>query len=201
MFKNSNDVPGWGDATMLFADIIPTLPSNARLLEIGCGIGRSTWAILDNMSPGMSLSILDSFEYNNDQSYIWNELVRCGGIKNLTDQPHPLQELITKNSQYEIFLSIIQNHPNFKFIENIHLMSSMSYMQRELPDQYDFIFIDGDHEYSTVVHELDYFKNSKIISGDDYANTECPGVAKAVDEFVIEHNRNLVLINGDFLID
>lgn len=200
MFKDFIDVPGWGDARQLFAKTIPSLPPDARLLEIGCGIGRSTWGILDQMSPGMTLSILDSFEYNNDRNYIWNELLRCGSITDSVDSTNLLKDLITSNSQYDIFLTIIKNHINFKFIENIYVMPSSDYIQKSMESQYDFIFIDGDHSYSSVINELEYFKKSKIISGDDYSNQECPGVSEAVNEFVFNHNRNLRLVNGDFLI-
>lgn len=201
MFEKSTDVPGWGDATELFSRIIPNLPANARLLEIGCGLGKSTWAILDNMKPGMSLSIIDSFEYNDDRQYVWNELVRCEVIDEFSlEKQIVLKQLITTNNQYDIFMHVIQHHANFKLIDNVYKMRSRTYTELGLCSQYDFVFIDGGHRYQNVLNELNYFNNSTVITGDDYVSFECLGVAAAVDQVAVATNKNLSIVGHYFVL-
>ena len=59
-----------------------------------------------------------------------------------------------------------------------------------LPDNLDFVYLDGDHSYPTVRKEIElYFpkiKQGGILGGHDYLS--CPGVKKAVDEFFVEQN-------------
>lgn len=202
MFKDYTDVPGWGNATEIFSSIIPSLPNDARLLEIGCGLGKSTWSILDHMTPDMSLSVLDSFDYNNDRQYVWNELIRCEILDRFSpERQQDLKDLITTNSQYDIFMHVVQHHENFKLIKNIYKMQSQTYVDLQLCNHYDFIFIDGDHSYETVLNELNYFKDSTIITGDDYANPDCPGVLAAVDQFAVLTKKNLLVVNNDFVLN
>lgn len=60
----------------------------------------------------------------------------------------------------------------------------------ELPRNliFDFIFIDGDHRYEAVRHDIIYaFQHvfpGGIVSGHDYTYAEWPGVKKAVDEMI-----------------
>lgn len=64
----------------------------------------------------------------------------------------------------------------------------------------DFIYIDGDHCYDTVVHDLsDWYPKVKpggIFSGHDYAGN-CNGVMRAVDEFLRRENLPLNITNCD----
>lgn len=58
---------------------------------------------------------------------------------------------------------------------------------------FDWVYIDGNHEYKYVKHDLDlYFPKVKAggyLTGDDYGNVGYweNGIQKAVDEFVSEH--------------
>jgi hypothetical protein len=56
---------------------------------------------------------------------------------------------------------------------------------------FDVIYIDADHTYEGVKADLDAWyplvKKGGIFGGDDYQNTTCPGVNKAVNEFVVKH--------------
>jgi methyltransferase family protein len=54
------------------------------------------------------------------------------------------------------------------------------------PDMIDMVFIDGDHEYESVIADINAWTplTRKLICGHDYQNEDggYPGVAKAVDE-------------------
>ena len=56
----------------------------------------------------------------------------------------------------------------------------------------DYVFLDGGHDYLTVMNDLyccnEVLINNGIIICDDYDLTYAPGVKKAIDEFVEENN-------------
>lgn len=64
----------------------------------------------------------------------------------------------------------------------------------EIPNGLDFVYIDGAHSYEFVKQDIDmYFKKLKesgVIGGDDY-KWYCPGVIRAVNEFVGDNKHKL----------
>ena len=67
----------------------------------------------------------------------------------------------------------------------------------------NFVFIDGGHEYNTVVNDLNYCKEVINLNGtvlcDDYNLGSAPGVKKAIDEFVNLNNLKCeILCEGRF---
>ncbi len=68
---------------------------------------------------------------------------------------------------------------------------------RKLKDrQFDFVYIDADHTYRGVMEDLNAWfplvKPGGVFGGDDYLNTTCAGVKKAVDEFAEKHRLALI---------
>ena len=75
---------------------------------------------------------------------------------------------------------------------------------------FDFIYIDGNHSYAAVAEDLRTWypklKTGGVIAGDDYTRSPVEttfnytfGVKRAVDEFVIQHKKNVSLdLNGDW---
>ena len=59
---------------------------------------------------------------------------------------------------------------------------------KDLPNNLDFVYLDGDHSYPTVRKEIElYFpkiKQGGILGGHDYMS--CPGTKRAVDEFFVK---------------
>ena len=67
----------------------------------------------------------------------------------------------------------------------------------------DYVFLDGGHEYSTVLNDLnccsEVIKNNGTVLCDDYDLQQAPGVKKAIDEFVKKNNFSCSIIcNGRF---
>ena len=66
----------------------------------------------------------------------------------------------------------------------------------------DFVFLDGGHDYSTVINDLncsiDVINNDGTILCDDYDLSYAPGVKKAIDEYVLLNNFNLRILNSRF---
>ena len=77
-----------------------------------------------------------------------------------------------------------------KFKNNVHLIKGNS--NKILSDidmsKIDYVFLDGGHEYNTVINDLncclDIIKNNGTVLCDDYDLAHAPGVKKAIDEFV-----------------
>jgi hypothetical protein len=69
-------------------------------------------------------------------------------------------------------------------------------------DFFDFIFIDGNHEYEYVKSDLSNFypklKSVGIFAGHDY--TEDCGVPIAVNEFAIQKKKNIEIIDTSWLL-
>ena len=67
--------------------------------------------------------------------------------------------------------------------------------------QIDYVFLDGGHEYSTVMNDLNCCievinKNGTILC-DDYDLSYAPGVKKAIDEFTSNNNFNSRIISNN----
>ena len=62
----------------------------------------------------------------------------------------------------------------------------------------DYVFLDGGHDYSTVMNDLsscsEVIQNDGIILCDDYDLSYAPGVKKAIDEFCLENNLKCEII-------
>lgn len=61
--------------------------------------------------------------------------------------------------------------------------------------QFDFVYVDADHTYEGVMADLNSWfplvKPGGVFGGDDYENTTCPGVKRAVQEFTKKHKLEL----------
>jgi len=87
-----------------------------------------------------------------------------------------------------------------KFSNNVHLIkgNSNKLLSKINMSKIDYVFLDGGHEYSTVVNDLscceDVINNNGTVLCDDYNLSNAPGVKKAIDDFVKEKNLNCSII-------
>jgi len=90
-----------------------------------------------------------------------------------------------------------------KFKNQVHLIKGNSNQVLKKMDmsKIDFVFLDGGHEYNTVVNDLnsciDVLKFNGSILCDDYNLGSAPGVKKAIDEFVNNNNFKCKIICED----
>ncbi len=72
---------------------------------------------------------------------------------------------------------------------------------KDLPEEMDFIYIDGNHEYNYVKKDMkNYYSKLKkggILAGHDIMT---PGVTKAFCEFVVENKLNPIIKHMDWII-
>ena len=135
---------------------------------------------------------LDLFEVNNENK---SEIIPN------TEFSNPLKKIyfkyIKKQDPYSI--SAVRDLLK-KFKNNINLIKGNSNIILKKIDmsKIDFVFLDGGHNYETVLNDLkccnEVVKNNGIIICDDYDLSFAPGVKKAVDEFVLENNLDCQII-------
>tara|TARA_B110000003_G_scaffold128632_1_gene130640 strand:- start:129 stop:758 length:630 start_codon:yes stop_codon:yes gene_type:complete len=79
-----------------------------------------------------------------------------------------------------------------KFKDNVSLIkgNSNSLLKKIDMSKIDYVFLDGGHDYLTVINDLnscfDVVKNNGTILCDDYNLSYAPGIKKAIDEFVLQ---------------
>ncbi len=135
---------------------------------------------------------LDLFEVNNENK---SEIIPN------TEFSNPLKKIyfkyIKKQDPYSI--SAVRDLLK-KFKNNVNLIKGNSNIILKKIDmsKIDFVFLDGGHNYKTVLNDLkccnEVVKNNGIILCDDYDLSFAPGVKKAVDEFVLENNFDCQII-------
>ena len=135
---------------------------------------------------------LDLFEVNNENK---SEIIPN------TEFSNPLKKIyfkyIKKQNPYSI--SAVRDLLK-KFKNNVNLIKGNSNIILKKIDmsKIDFVFLDGGHNYETVLNDLiccnEVVKNNGIIICDDYDLSFAPGVKKAVDEFVLENNFDCQII-------
>lgn len=82
---------------------------------------------------------------------------------------------------------VIEN-PRFTFVNKTSLEAAQEFNDESL----DFVYIDADHSYKSVVEDIQAWKQKVkrggILSGHDYDSHFTPDVVKAVEEFFPEVN-------------
>ena len=92
-----------------------------------------------------------------------------------------------------------------KFKENVHLIkgNSNKVLKKIDMSKIDYVFLDGGHEYNTVMNDLiccyEVINNNGTVLCDDYDLQQAPGVRKAIDEYISKNDFNCsILCNGRF---
>ena len=88
-----------------------------------------------------------------------------------------------------------------KFMNNVHLIkgNSNKILSKIDMSKIDYVFLDGGHEYNTVLNDLnccfDVINNNGTVLCDDYDLQQAPGVRKAIDEFIKKKISTVKLIS------
>ena len=87
-----------------------------------------------------------------------------------------------------------------KFEKNVHLIqgNSNKVLKKIDMSKIDYVFLDGGHEYNTVMNDLDncieVIKKGGTVLCDDCNLGSAPGVIRAVDEFVKKNQLNVEIL-------
>ena len=91
-----------------------------------------------------------------------------------------------------------------KFEKNINIIkgNSNDVLKEINLDGIDYVFLDGGHKYETVKNDLanltQIVNNKGTILCDDYDLSYAPGIKKAIDQYVLDKNYNLKILNSRF---
>ena len=91
-----------------------------------------------------------------------------------------------------------------KFEKNINIIkgNSNDVLKEINLDGIDYVFLDGGHKYETVENDLENLtqivNNKGTILCDDYNLSYAPGIKKAIDQYVLDKNYNLKILNSRF---
>ena len=138
---------------------------------------------------------LDLFEKSDQNKF---EVIPSTNFKNPFKKFY--HQYITRQDPYSI--EAVSNLLK-KFKNQVHLIQGNSNQVLKKMDmsKIDFVFLDGGHEYNTVVNDLnsciDVLKFNGSILCDDYNLGSAPGVKKAIDEFVKTNNFKCEIICDD----
>ena len=138
---------------------------------------------------------LDLFEKSDENKF---EVIPSTNFKNPFKKFY--HQYITRQDPYSI--EAVSNLLK-KFKDQVHLIKGNSNQVLKKMDmsKIDFVFLDGGHEFNTVVNDLnssiDVLKFNGSILCDDYNLGSAPGVKKAIDEFVKNNNFKCKIICDD----
>jgi predicted O-methyltransferase YrrM len=137
--------------------------NSLQLVEIGSYCGESG-GIIANTFPNSTLNCVDP----------WEKYIEEGSTYNLNEQ-----ELVLKEAE-RIFDSTTGAFPNVKK----NKMASNKYAELVEPNSIDFIYIDGNHQYSSIIEDLNIWsekvKIGGVIAGHDFGWAP---VSRAIYEF------------------
>ena len=139
---------------------------------------------------------LDLFEKNDENK---SEVIPNTNFNN------PLKQIYFKyiKRQDPYSLEAVQDLLK-KFKNNIYLIkgNSNKVLKKIDMSKIDYVFIDGGHEYTTIMNDLNncievLTKNNGTILCDDYNLASAPGVEKAIDEFTKQNIFKCEIIHND----
>ena len=196
--KTSLKQPGVGD--FFLNEIINKKPK--LFLEVGVFHGVTARNVCEALNEihGNDFNYigLDLFEESDENK---NEV-----IPNTTFSSNPIKNFyykyIKRQNPYslEAVKELLQ-----KFNSNVHFIkgNSNKLLSKIDMSKIDYVFLDGGHEYNTVLNDLsccsEVISNDGTVLCDDYDLQQAPGVRKAIDEFVKRNNFNCsILCSGRF---
>lgn len=164
-------------------EMIKSIKPNAIIAELGVFNGDFTKCILDICNP-KELVLIDLWD---------NTIIDSGDVDG--------NDVVCYNGEflYSKVLNEYSSYSNIKIIKNY-----TSYLSTFPNNYFDIIYIDADHSYNGCKNDLlisyDKIKNNGFIMGHDYEqnlhktkNIYNFGVSKAVDEFCIEKNQEIII--------
>jgi len=158
-------------------DLLRTLPRGLRVAEVGVFAGAFAKEILAICEPS-ELHLIDT----------WRGMVECG------DQHGRNVVRLDTNLLYDGLRRVFANTPSV----TLHREASARALARFADDHFDFIYIDADHAYESVVADLWMAarKCRGAVGGHDYCSA-FPGVMRAVDEMCAQEGWSMTYLTDD----
>lgn len=161
-YKN---IQGWFQASRLYSEMVEQAEDGATFVEVGAWKGRSTAYMateIANSGKQISFHTVDWFKGSNEPAHHADPIVQNGKL-------------------YEHFC---ENIRPVRHLVNVLQMSSTEGAQMFADNSLDFVFLDGAHDYDSVVADIlawyPKLKPGGVLAGDDFMMPPFPGVTKAV---------------------
>lgn len=153
-YKN---ILGWFDFEDLYSDVVKSLPNNSHIVEVGAFLGKSVSYLAveaNNSGKNIKIDVIDIWE---------NSFAGVDGN---------LYENILKNLNDSFYNSFLKNIEPIKHLINPIKGNSENISKLYENNSLDFVFIDADHSYESVLNDiLSWFpkvKENGILAGHDY---------------------------------
>jgi predicted O-methyltransferase YrrM len=99
-----------------------------------------------------------------------------------------LGQPIPKETVYSNVKNLNKFNNSYNYLEGNSQTYEMVSRLKELTNEVDILFIDGDHSYQAVINDFMLYeglvKSGGYVIFDDYRDEGCPGTKEAVDEIV-----------------
>jgi predicted O-methyltransferase YrrM/glycosyltransferase involved in cell wall biosynthesis len=181
---NWTDVPGFFDSDLVYKMAVKSATENSVFVEIGTWKGKSTSCmgqLIKSSGKNIKFYAIDTFDGSDENFH---------------------QEWIQyfKNNNTSLFDEYEKNLKLCDVYDVVHTIKSTSIEALSMFDDesIDFIFIDGAHDYKSVLDDITYWypkiKPGGLICGDDYT-LWWQEVRDAVDEYF--KGKQLFFLNGN----
>ncbi len=169
----ARDIPGWNHDIDPWAEwIAPRIPKGGTYLEVGVFLGASL-AKMGELRPDINLIAVDPWDAAPAPGWV--------GV-----EPSIFRDVVKPHgSLFLAFVHMMQTHAP-DVLRRTRVIQGTARNVSIPATPVDMLFIDGAHDYESVLADINKFswsvKNGGIISGHDYT-PDFPGVVKAVDGF------------------
>lgn len=170
--NNKNKIPGMMHQIELdiLRGLAALVPKNGKILEIGAFYGRTTSALYHGKDSSVNLTVVDFWQYKTHLDHPW---INFEGDSELLKLVNKLSvEHGSYRAGFEYCLADILHDIEVLQIDSKKIINH---------EDYDFIFIDGDHEETVGFDISNSIKNSKtLVFGDDYLINAFPDIRNNV---------------------
>ena len=187
-----------GDGNFLLQHIFQRKPK--IFLEIGVFHGVTSRNVCDLLSDihGNDFKFTGIDLFSTETETLNEEYIPSNKFSNILKTIYYNYIIRLDPYSYQSVLKLLK-----KFEKNINIIKGNSNMiLKEIPSKFDYVFLDGGHKYETVKNDLknlnQVINSGGIILCDDYNLSYAPGVKKAIDDYVLEENFNLKILNSRF---
>jgi len=200
--KYYSKIYGFFDFEEIYQEAVHRAKDGAKFIELGVMQGKSACYLgecIKESGKKIKVELIDVWSHEQDttQECTYTEY---------KDTQIPFYPIIETNAIVKPFNAL----KKAGVIEYFNFIQASSFKAHLLYDNnsFDFIFIDGDHQYNSVKQDLNNFypklKAGGMFAGHDYNKDLNPGVVRAVDEFVARRKLKLAVyedkINKPYII-
>jgi len=175
--------------------LLQLMPKNSVCAEIGVHLGDFSERILNIVEP-KKLYLIDPWKFEDSEVYNKSLYGRESG-KNQENMDARFEKVCNK------FKNSVNNQ-----VVVINRGYSSDILKIFDDDYFDWLYIDGNHQYEFVKNDLELsiskVKKGGYIAGDDYGEGMWwkGGVKKAVDEFAKQENVKILKVkNNQFILE